>query len=202
MESSGRYTKPKPYISLFTPSAIGVVLYTFLSVLIIVLNQFKTIEQYLQVPHNFQIMHSIFSWLDSALTRMIGENSTASLVVGLFWAVVGLGVYIFLRGIAHFISDLGEGYEARGFVWPKGANRNQHLIEAFTRTGFRIVACIGLLVILLGPLAAVIHGPVLTDFIGGGFVATLVFWFIASWITLHLVVVLLRLVILKPRLFG
>lgn len=181
---------------------MGIVLYTFLSVLIIVLSQFDFIEQYLQIPSSFQVMHLVFSGLDKVLTGVLGEGRTAAFVVGAFWAVVGLGVYVFLRGVAHFFMDLGEGYEARGYVWPKGANRNSELKLATERIIFQILAFLALLFVIFQPLANIVDGPVLVGFLGPNMILQFVVWFIASWLMLHVAVVLLRLLMLKPRLFG
>lgn len=189
-------------LQLFTPSAIGVVLYTFLAVLFIVLNQFSFVEQYMQIPHNFQLTHVIFTNLDHILTRVLGESRTAVFVVAAFWAVVGLGVYVFLLGVIHFINDLGNGYEARGLVWPKGANRNHELAAAFQRIALQTFAFIALIYVVFQPMAAVINGPVFVDFIGPSLIMQFIGWFIASWLTMHVFVVLLRLVVLKPRLFS
>lgn len=201
MESSSAQ-RHRPITQLLTPSAMGVVLYTFLAVLCIVLNQFSFVEQYLQVPHNFQLTHVLFTGLDDILTRVLGESKTAVFVVAAFWAVIGLGVYFFLLGIVHFISDLSKGYEARGMVWPKGANRNHELAMAIKRLVFQLFAFATLLYVVFQPLAAVINGPVFVDFLGPSLIVIFIGWFIASWLSMHLFVVLLRLMVLKPRLFS
>jgi hypothetical protein len=190
--------KTEIYRALLLPSAIGAVFYTFASALIIFLHQFTFIEHYLQIPDNVNFLRMFLGWLDRTVTAIIGETRTEVIVVGLFWAVVGLGVYIFLLGIARFISDLSAGVDERRYVWPKGVDRNQALRQAIQRIIFRILAFDGLVIVILGPLSRLLNGPV------HGYTAPVkyIIWFVLLWFTMHLAVVLIRLTALKPRLFG
>jgi hypothetical protein len=190
--------KTEIYRALLLPSAIGAVFYTFASALIIFLHQFTFIEHYLQIPDNVNFLRMFLGWLDRTVTAIIGETRTEVVVVGLFWAVVGLGVYIFLLGIARFISDLSAGVDERRYVWPKGVDRNQALRQAIQRIIFRILAFDGLVIVILGPLSRLLNGPV------HGYTAPVkyIIWFVLLWFTMHLAVVLIRLTALKPRLFG
>lgn len=193
--------KIKKYFSVFTPSAIGMVLYVSVMAFVIVLQQFDSIREYLQLP-SVQFMPALTLWLEEFLTATIGESSTATLVVGLFWAVVGLGVYIFLRGIARFLTELGEGYEDRGNLWPRGVDRNRPLVDAAERTVSRIVAFFGLMIMIFGPLTAVLSGPIWVEFIGPSKMTQILFWLPAGILTMHACVVLLRLVVFRARLLG
>lgn len=195
-------TKIKQYFALFVPSATGAVLYTFFSGLVVVLNQFGFVKDYLQIPRDFNFLRVITGWLDSALTALIGQSRTETLVVGLFWAFVGLGVYVFLQGMARFILELGDGIDARKYYWPKGTDRNRPLVEAAQRFAFRATAFIGLVFVVFVPLARLLDGPVWTVFLGPNVPFQLVVWFMVLWLTLHLCVVLMRLVALKPRLLD
>lgn len=189
-------------MSLLTPSAIGVVLYSFLSALIIILHQFSFIERYLQVPQNVHFTRMFLDWLDREVNRLIGQSTTDAVVVGLFWAVVGLGVYIFLRGVARFIADLGQGLDERSYLWPQGVNRNKSLHEAVLKVVFRSGATIGLLLVVFGPLMRLFDGKVFVVLIGRNQVLQFAVWFILLWLMLHICVVLMRLIVLRPRIFG
>lgn len=195
-------SKIKTYLSLFIPSGIGVVLYTFFAGLLLFLHQFKEIESYLDLPKHFQLLPIFMRWLEKVLLTSIGEAKTQALVVGIFWAFVGLGVYILLHGIARFISELGEGIDERRYYWPKGTNRNQPLLEATERMLFRVIALVALVTVVVGPLARVLSGPIWKDFIGPSEIWQLVVWFVAIWLMLHASVVLTRLVVLKARIFD
>lgn len=184
------------------PSSIGVVLYTFFSALVVTLNQFSFIEEYLQVPNDFNFLRVITGWLDSLLTSLIGQSRTETLVVGLFWAFVGLGVYVFLQGVARFIMELGNGLDERSYYWPKGTDRNRPLVEAAQRTVFRSMAFLGLIFIVFVPIARLLDAPIGQVFFSESRPLQLAVWFVVLWLTLHLAVIMLRLVALKPRLFN
>lgn len=202
MAANSAYKKAKPYKPLFMPSPIGIVMYSFLAALIIILKQFGSLERYLQIPHGLQLTQTVFTGADHVLNKLLGSGRTAALVVGFFWALVGVAVYVFLWGLARFMNDLGAGYESRGFVWPKGADRNSQVMQVLKRGAFQVLACIGLLAVVCGPLAAVINGPVSVALLGENVVLRYALWFAAIWVLLHVAVVLLRLIVLKPRLFS
>ena len=195
-------SNPGAYLSLFIPSSQGTVLYVFLSGLTIVLNQFDLIQKYLQLPHDLQIVRTLASWADRALTNTIGVSSTETLVVGLFWAGVGLAVYFCLCGLSRLMIEFDDDLDVRGYVWPKGVNRDRPLREFAEKTAFRLIAIVGLLITVFGPLAAVLRGPLFVDFLGSNELLQYAVWFIAGFITWHVVVVLLRLIALRARLFG
>lgn len=194
--------KKSPLAMLLTPSASEVVLNTFFAGLIIFLNQFNAIAGVLQLPNDFRLVSSITRGLDSILTQTFGETLTQTLVVGAFWAVVGLGVYVFLQGIARFLVELGQGMETRRYYWPKGANRYRPLWEAVQKIMFRGFALLALLYVLAVPMARLLSGPVWEGFIGSSRSLQIIVWFLALWTLMHIVVVLIRLIMLRPRIFG
>jgi hypothetical protein len=183
---------------LLLPSALGAVLYAFGAGLVIGLHQLSSIQQYLQVSSDINFSHVFLNRLDGAVNTLLGQTRTDALVVGLFWAGVGLVTYVLLRGIAHFIADVEEGIDARRYLWPRGVDHNRALLEAFERVLFRILAFAGFIVVLFGPLARLLGGPLH----GESNPLNYVVWFVLLWLSLHLCVVLVRLTVLKLRLFG
>jgi hypothetical protein len=181
---------------------MAAVMYTFLTAGIIFLNEFSDIQQYLQIPRDVNFGRMFTNWLDNLLVSTIGQSNTETLVVGAFWAFVGLGVYLLLRGIARFITELGDGVDERNYMWPKGTSRNLALREAVERILFRTLAFIAMLFVVLVPLARLVGGPVFEDFIGPSIPLQLAFWAFFLWFTMHIAVIMLRLVVLRPRLFD
>src|SRR4051812_34792 len=123
MNPNGIKTKRVP--NIFAPSGGSLVTSIFVMGTVIFLHQISSIQQYLEVPKSFNIFRIIASWLDKTLTSLIGQSKTEVLVVGLFWALVGLGVYLFLRGVSRFFTELSEGLDERDYLWPKGVDRNR-----------------------------------------------------------------------------
>lgn len=185
------------YRALILPSAIGVVFYTFASAMVIILNQFSFIQQYLQIPGNVSFMRMFLDWLDGFTNHMLGQAHTEVIVVGLFWALVGLVVYLFLHGLAHFISDLSDDLETQHYLWPGASARSRAIHDAIARAVFRLFAFVMFVIVALVLTPAEIKGPA-----GAASVPHFALWFIALWATLHLAVISLRMVMLKTRLFG
>jgi hypothetical protein len=195
-------TKINMLKSVLLPSGFSVVLTIFLMGLVVFLHQIPAIEQYLELPKNFSFAHIFSSWADKMLTTYIGESRTETLVVGLFWAGVGLCVYIFLRGISHFATDVSQGFDERQYLWPKGADRNAGVSEATRRVGFQILAFIGLLVVTFGPLQRILGGPIWQGFIGPDNILQMTVWFVVGCFVMYLWIVLLRLALLRARVFS
>lgn len=184
------------------PTQLSAVICVTLAAATLVLNQVAFIKEYLQLPDGLQVFQTVTAGVDAALTSTIGESNTSVLVVGAFWAIVGLGVYLFLRGVAQYITELDDDIEVRRYVWPKGADRSKPLRVTAERTIFRALALVGLIMVVFGPLADTLKGPVFYDLVGPSDLVVDGVWFVASLLLWHLVVVLLRLLTLKVRLID
>jgi hypothetical protein len=195
-------TKVQNYLNVFTPSLSGLLLYVFLAGAAMILVQFPYIQQYLQLPQDLHLTRTIAAWANHVLISTIGETRTQTLVVGSFWALVGLAVYIFLHGLAQIFTELDDDIEARHYIWPKGSDRDRQLHRLLEQAIFRGAAFIALILFVFLPLAAVLRGPVLVGFLGPDHMLQNIVWFILSVLCWHAVVVLLRLVSLRARLFG
>ncbi len=195
-----RTSKLKNYVHVLTPTLPGVLLYVFLTGVGIILNQFNAINTYLQLPHDLDFGRILAGWADRLLSITIGESRTDILVVGLFWAGVGLVVYMFLQSIARLAVQLDENLQARGYVWPKGTDRYRPLRILAKLVAFRLMTFVCLILVVFGPLVGVLRGPILVDFLGQNAGIQLLFWFLVSVLIWHIVIILLRLLLLRPRL--
>lgn len=189
-------------LGLLAPSPLSAIICVTLAVATLVLSQVESIRSFLLLPKNLEVFRTLAVGADTVLTSTIGESRTNVVVVGVFWAIVGLAVYLFLRGVARYIAELDDAVEVRHYVWPKGANRDSPLLTTLKRTLFRGLALVALLALVFGPLADTLKGPVLVDLIGTNQHIQNAVWFIASLLLWHAVVVLLRLVLLRQRLIG
>ena len=195
-------TKTNMLRIIIVPGIFESVLAVLLMGMTIFLHQIPAIEQDLQLPAGFSVGRLLGSWLDKLLTAHLGESWTETLVVGLFWAVVGLGVYLLLQGIASFATEVSKGFEERGFLWPKGTDPNHGVSEAVRRAGFQISSFSALLVVTFGPLQRLWEGPVFEKALGTHTILQFVVWFLVGLVAIHLWVVLLRLTLLRSRLFS
>lgn len=185
-------------MKLLAPSVLGAVFYSFVAAMVLVMNQFNFIRHYLQMPDSVHFSGIFLGWFDQAVNHLLGRTNTQVVVVGLFWALVGLAVYFFLWGLARFMSDVSEGLEERRyFLWPQGSSPNRAVMEALSRGAFRFGALVCLAIVMLAVLPRELHRAG-----GAADWAAYAVWFIGLWLTLHLMAVLIRLIMLKPRIFG
>lgn len=200
-------TNIRTYLHVFVPSGTGLVLYGFLSGLTIALHQVRAIQQYLDIPSEVHIERLVTGSIERLLQSTLGQGATNTLVVGAFWAVVGLFVYIFLRGVAKLMHEIGEDVVERRYLWPRGSDRYKPLELLLERGLFRIGAFLALVFYVFHPLAAVLHGQLFASMSLGGWLAThqvlrLLVWFACGFVVWHGLLVLLRLLALRERLFG
>ncbi len=195
-------TNTQKYLEVLRPSGLGSVLYVSLAGLLMVLHQSDSIRQYLEIPSDIELLQSVKSFVELLLTGLLGQSRTETVVVGLFWAAVGLAVYLFLQGLIKILFDLGQSIQERSYIWPQGSDRNRQVVRHLQRIGFQAAALLAVMWWFLRPLARVLNGPVLTDLIGTSTVMQYLVWFVTIVLSLHVLVVLLRLVVLRMRLIG
>ncbi len=171
--------------------------------LTIVIHQFSSIRHSLGIPGGIDIQHLLSSWLNSFVTHVFGQTHTNTAVVALFWAIVGVFVYVLVLGVMGSLRELGSDIEERTYLWPQGANPHSPLVGFFERAGVHVVALVILALYIFYPLAIVLHSP---SFISGATAHSSlivdVIWFVVGTIVWHGLVVVLRLLFLRNRIFG
>lgn len=197
-----RKSKAKRILNVFIPSGIEMVIIVTIGLTLLLLDYFEVIQEYLGLPREIEFAQTVKNVLDVALSSTLGQGRTETFVVGFFWAIVGLAVYVFLRGISKVMFDLGESIDQRGYVWPREANRYRPLVTVLERTAFQFVAFLVLVYWLLQPLARLLDGPVFIESIGGSQALQYLVWFLMIVGALHIAVVLARLIMLRDRLFD
>jgi hypothetical protein len=194
--------KYQEYYMLLLPSSLSIVFCVFLALADMVLNQFESVKRVLQLPHSFDLWHIMTGWANDILIKTIGVNRTDVLVVGTFWGVVGLLVYVALRALARFFIEVDDDVSVRHFIWPKGADRTLPLRTLAVHTAFSVFAFIILVFITFGPLATVLRGPVFAGALGSNKAVQDIVWFITSVLMWHIFTIVLRLTVRRPRIFG
>jgi hypothetical protein len=172
-------------------------------VLTIVVHQFANIREALGIPHGIDLQGLVGNGLNTAALHIFGADHTNTAVVALFWAVVGVFVYMLVLGITGALRELGTGLEEQTYLWPKGVNPHAPLKGFAERVGVHVLAFIILLLYIFLPLAIVLHGPLLLgSWLAGNSVLLHIVWFVLGTITWHGLTVVLRLLFLRERLLG
>lgn len=195
-------SKTQKYLNVFVPSGLEMVFIVSVALMLPVLHYFEVIQQYIGLSGSLNIGSILKGWLDTLLNSTLGQGFTETFVVGLFWAMVGLGVYIFLRGVMKLLFDISESMGERGYVWPRGADRHRPMVVAIERTSFQVVVALILFFWVVQPVVRLLEGPVFVDAIGQSMILQYIIWVVLTVLSLHFAVVLLRLVLLRERVFD
>lgn len=168
----------------------------------IVIHQFASIRQALGIPGGIDLQHMVSGGLSTSVNHLFGTSHTNTAVVALFWAVVGVFVYILVLGITGALREFGSDVEEQSYLWPKEANPHSQLVGFLERTGVHLLALAILLLYVFLPLAIVLRGPVLGGSLAGSMLWLYVVWFALGTVVWHGLTVVLRLLFLKNRLLG
>jgi len=168
----------------------------------IIIHQFASIRQSLGIPGGIDIQHLISSWLNSFVTHVFGESHTNTAVVALFWAIVGVFVYVLVLGIMGALRELGSDIEERTYLWPEEANPHSPLVGFFERAGVHFAAFVILVLYIFYPLAIVLRSPAFINGAAQVSFLTYLLWFLIGTVVWHGLVVVLRFMLLRIRIFG
>ena len=194
-------------LQLFTPSwvtnVIGVAFALLLTAGVIVLTQFQGSEIQMQI---FDAQSAGTGIQQDITYQQVAENMSDNKFLGslpllLTWACVGLVVYFLAMSIAKSIGGLVNVRDQLEYVH---TSRDALLRETFVRLGLRLVAIVGLLIVLRLSFGILIPYALASANIAGQNVSvTSAGYVLLSMIVLYVVVYLitlaLRLVSLRPR---
>lgn len=170
--------------------------------LVLMLTQFAEVQRYLGLPRNIAFAQTVKNGLEQLLASTLGAGRTETVVVALFWAGVGLAVYVLLHGVSKTVFELGQSINERRYVWPQGTDRNSPLKRQVQQVLFRVAVAVLALVWFLQPLARVLDGPVFVEQFSTQPLLESVAWFVGIVLALHVFIILLRLLMLRRRLFD
>ena len=202
-------TKRLPYkrvLELLSPSALGSVIYLVASLSLVLsvifINRYRSSSLKLQYQY-YQSHHTISN---SYLTGSILQNSVVKdLPLVLFWALVGVVVYLIGFDVIKTLRSAVELREELNYVH---VHRLSLIKDVFTKFAVRVVA-IGLLLPCLliffhRIIPYCIKIAILTTAAGNlvGVIGYTVLAIIVASAAIHINLILIRLVFLKPRLFS
>ncbi|HUD07415.1 MAG TPA: hypothetical protein VMR34_06040 [Candidatus Saccharimonadales bacterium] len=198
--------KENKYLKVIEPSAEGMVFYVLICILVVIGHNVKSIQSYLNLNSNFSLGGHIIHYLDVALTKVLGVSRTNDVGPILFWIIIGLLVYSFAQSTIQLIIELTQDVEERKFVLPPGTNPNFALKDFLRKTVFRLATA----VILVFYIFYVVKYFFRTSLYGSWSVISRInhipslkwtILILGEIVTLHGVVILMRLFLIRERLF-
>jgi hypothetical protein len=146
--------------------------------------------------------------INDLIQRFVGDHVARSAVVAIFWALVGLAVYLLIWALINYSDEFGSDLAATGYVHPKNVNTTAPLIYFITRIAFQIfsllllVFYINFLIGVLIPRLGVFYQTSTklwpsTNSLENGLIGI-----IGEFAIIHVIVVLIRFLLLRKRIFG
>lgn len=160
------------------------------------------------VPQDFQVKTAALDSLSTLIESVFGDQIARSGVVAIFWAIVGLLVYILIWLGLNFSNELGNDLAVTKYVHPRNIDTHSPLRDLISKILFQFVA----LFVLIFYINLMVG--TLLPYIGGMFKTTIqqwpskistkyaIFGFVAEIVALHAFVVLVRALTLRKRIFG
>lgn len=190
------------------PSATETVSCVFICILTFVLSNMAFFREFIGTPSNFSLKDTLLGSVSSILDRYAGQGITRTGVVILFWALVGLLVYAVIWVLMNFSDELGNDLAMTKYVHPRNVDTSSPLRDFIARTLFRVT------ILVLFALYISYFVTQLLPIVVNRFIHAVKTWpsaealqfaivgLLIELLMLHVLVVLLRFLLLKERIFG
>lgn len=200
--------KLKYIIILFMPSKIGMSLYILSGFLVLVLNLILlNVFRHRLFNEILLVVNLMFRDFNSQLNHYINSryiNDTVDLV---FWILVGCSIYILGKLFISDLNNLIESVELRKFIWPNKNYHNNPLKLLIEQTILKITIAILLILYLFNIVGKVLIYQLQTInyALNRGIISYIiasVVWLVQYIFLSHILIILIRLFLLKKRLFS
>jgi hypothetical protein len=206
--SAARKSKIQQILLWLVPSSTEMIVFSSFVVLTIIASNASFLREFLYTPKDFNAIELVLTSINDLLQRFVGDTITSSGVVAIFWALVGLLVYLIIWVAMNFSTELDNDLAMTRYVHPAGVDTKQPLRSLVAKTIFRA----GAIVVLVFYINVVVIA--LMPYFGGLFYEAGLVWFgteslklvvqgsVLMIISLHFFAVLVRAVVLRKRIFD
>lgn len=189
------------------PTVIEIAVYAFLALFTLAVSNIEAINNFLLIPADFSFKTAILGSLEDLLAQLVGERAAATLITGLFWGLIGMLVYLFLWLFSNFSTEFSNDLAMSKFMHPKGVDRFSALKGLVFRLIFQI--CIGILFVVYLNMLITVFLPLWSTRYNNGVdawpdlaaIGGLILTLLSEVLAFHILTVLLRLLLLRKRLF-
>ncbi len=196
------------YIRWLIPDSVDVVVYLTIILISFSLSNVSSVQNALFYS-DLNIKSSVLNFISSNLDRFLPENIAANLAVAIFWFSIGVITYSLIIFVANITSEVSDDLAIDKYVYPVGSDKYGRIKHFLALNSERIVGTFLLIMLLrflfndLLPKWSEIYRDVVVQWPPSQeLIIKLLGTVVAEFLTLHLIVVLLRLIILRRRAFG
>lgn len=194
------------YIRWIAPDAVNFLVYSvviFLTFLFSNLSGIQNLFKYTDIKNS--TLEAITNYLD----RFLPENLAANMATFIFWAFIGLIVYLVIFFIANFTTDLKDDLSVDKYVYPQGVDkygRLKNFIFQNTERIFGIFVLIFYLNLIFDhflPRWTYTYNQAVAEWpIDKELSVKILLTFLAEFIFLHVFIILMRLILMRKRVLG
>lgn len=196
------------YTDVLRPTATGVIVYVVLSLITLLVRLVSSLQHYLNVPTSWHVGSALLVLINDFLLKLLSTSRLDTVVLSIFWVLVGLVVYLFLKAAVYFFAEMGQDIvQSRHYMQPRDRGPQNELSQLVMHGFFRLITLIFLIFYLIWMITFLSHGPASTIAIFGHWptsssgICDTVF-FVTECIAWHILTILLRIVSMRNHLFG
>ena len=190
------------------PTTIEFSLYIFVCLLTAIVSNIAVIKKFLYFTDDFHPISAAVGSIDQLLTQLIGERLAGSMSLAIFWGLVGVGINIIWVVAVNFSTELNNDLVYSTYVHPRHTNPRSPLYQFITRSIFRFGVIFTLIFFLnyavqvVLPVVTTHYSIAITSWTNNIYYASVLLSIIFEMATLHVIVILFRLLTLRKQLFS
>lgn len=168
----------------------------------------QAVRSFLLIPDDFSLQTALLGSIEHWLAGIIGEQLAATLITGLFWGLIGIIVYFLIRVFGNFSNELGSDLVITRYMHPRGDDTYSPLKALMLRIFFHVViaACmvlyINFFISQLLPLISDTLSGITAHWNNASYLYAAGKIVVIEMLSLHILVVFVRLLLLRKRVFG
>lgn len=202
------FTRFTAYTDVLRPTATGVIVAVIMATTNLFIHQVHSFQHYLNVPTNWHVGSAFLVLVNNLLLKLLGTNRVDTVVLSIFWVLVGMVVYIFLKAAIAFFVEMGEDIVESGhYLQPQNRGRQKELSQLIKNGLFRLVVLIITVFYFVWMLTFFSRNSISSTTAIGQWLVTFPaiqagILFILQCLCWGVLTILLRLIWMRNRLFG
>ena len=190
------------------PSTIELCAYAVIAVGTLLVSNVSAVQKFFMVAQDIDLRLAVLGSIEAVLAGLLGPSAAAALITGAFWALVGMLVYVLLWLAINFSTELTNDLAISRYLHPKGSNTLSPLMHLFLRILFQLLVAtllffyVNFLLQGLVPMLTASYAGTFDDWPAAANIVGSVAAIFGQVAGMHVATVLIRLVVLRKRVFG
>ncbi len=189
------------------PTSLELVGWFYVSLVTVWTSNLGQIRSVLYIPDDFNLFQALLNSVENLLSKVIGQATAGKLVLVVFWALIGMAVYMLVWASQNLTTEFGNSVALTKYAKPRGSDHKAALKYFVSGLVFRLFAGIILLlyinvvVTILVPYWSDVYRSMIQSWPDPKLITQASLAIVTQTICLHFITILTRLVLLKRRVF-